>query len=66
MGWLTWNMMRLLALVAFTAVTITFVFFVWFMFEAGFEWLAITIIGLVALLVFFSVKNRRTGFDIRR
>jgi hypothetical protein len=66
MGWLTWNLMRFLALVAFTFVTITFGAFVWFMFEVGFAWVGITIIGLVALLLFFSVKNRHTGFDIRR
>jgi hypothetical protein len=66
MGWLTWNLMRLLALVGFTLVTITFLAFVWFMIEVGFAWVAIAIIGLVALLVFFSVKNRGTGFDIRR
>jgi hypothetical protein len=36
------------------------------MFEVGFAWVGITIIGLAALLLFFSVKNRRTGFDIRR
>jgi hypothetical protein len=66
MGWLTWNLMRLLALVGFTLVTITFLVFVWFMIEVGFAWVAIAIIGLVALLVFFSVKNRGTGFDIRR
>ena len=66
MGWLTWNIMRLLALVAFAFVTVTFGAFVWFMFEVGFAWVGITIIGLAALLLFFSVKNRRTGFDIRR
>jgi hypothetical protein len=67
MGWLAWNAMRLLALLGFVLIaTTTFVFFVWFMFEVGFAWVGFLVIGLVLLLVFFSVKNRKTDFDIRR
>jgi hypothetical protein len=66
MGWLAWQTMRLLALAGFALVTTTFVFFVWFLFEFGFDWVGFLVIGLVLLLAFFSVKNRRTDFDIRR
>jgi hypothetical protein len=67
MGWLIWNTMRLLAALGFALFTLTLVLFVWFMFEVGFAWFAIVVIGLASLLVFFSVKNRdRSGFDIRR
>ena len=58
--------MRLLALLGFAIATTTFVFFVWFMFDVGFDWAGFLVIGLVLLLVFFSVKNRKTDFDIRR
>jgi hypothetical protein len=66
MGWLAWHTMRLFALVGFALCTTTFVFFVWFLFEVGLDWVGFLIIGLVSLLLFFSVKNRRTDFDIRR
>jgi hypothetical protein len=67
MGWLVWHTMRLFALLGFALVaTTTFVFFVWFMFDVGFDWVGFLVIGLVLLVVFFSVKNRKTDFDIRR
>jgi hypothetical protein len=65
-GWLMWNGMRVLAVLGFALFTTTIVLFVWFMFEVGFAWVGIVVIVLAALLVFFSVKNLRTGFDIRR
>jgi hypothetical protein len=67
MGWLVWHTMRLLALLGFALfTTTTFVFFVWFMFEVGFDWVGFLVVGLVLILAFFSLKNRRTDFDIRR
>jgi hypothetical protein len=66
MGWLMWNTMRVAATIGFALFTLTIILFVWFMFEVGFAWVAIVVIALAALLVFFSVKNLRTGFDIRR
>jgi hypothetical protein len=65
-GWLMWNGMRVAAVLGFALFTTTIVLFVWFMFEVGFAWVGIVVIVLAALLVFFSVKNLRTGFDIRR
>ena len=66
MGWLIWNAMRLLALIGFVLFTTTIVLFVWFMFDVGFAWVGIVVIALALLLVFFTIKNRGTGFDIRR
>jgi len=66
MGWVIWNAMRLAALLGFALFTVTIVLFLWFMFDVGFAWAAIVVIGLVFLLLFFSVKNRQRGFDIRR
>jgi hypothetical protein len=66
MGWLIWNTMRVLAVVGFVLFTTTIVLFVWFMFDVGFAWLGIVVIALALLLVFFTIKNRGTGFDIRR
>jgi hypothetical protein len=65
-GWLVWNAMRLAAVVGFAIATATLIFFVWFMFDVGFAWVGIVVIALALLLVFFSIKNRGTGFDIRR
>ena len=61
-----WNTMRFLALAGFALFTMSIVLFLWFMFDVGFAWAALVVIGLAALLVFFSVKNRQTGFDISR
>lgn len=66
MGWLIWNTMRFLAFAGLALFTMSIVLFLWFMFDVGFAWTAIVVIMLAALLVFFSIKNRRTGFDIRR
>ena len=66
MGWVIWNAMRLAAVLGFALFTLTIVLFLWFMFDVGFAWTAIVVIGLVVLLLFFSVKNRQRGFDIRR
>jgi len=66
MGWLLWNAMRVLAVVGFVLFTTTIVLFVWFMFDVGFAWVGIVVIALALLLVFFTIKNRGTGFDIRR
>jgi hypothetical protein len=66
MGWLIWNAMRLLAVIGFVLFTTTIVLFVWFMFDVGFAWVGIVVIALALLLVFFTIKNRGTGFDIRR
>jgi hypothetical protein len=66
MGWIIWNAMRLAALLGLAFLTLSLIFFVWFMFEVGFAWLGIVVIVLAFLLLFFSVKNRKKGFDIRR
>jgi hypothetical protein len=66
MGWLIWNVMRVLAVVGFVLFATTIALFVWFMFDVGFAWVGIVVIALVLLLVFFTIKNRGTGFDIRR
>ena len=66
MGWLIWNAMRALAVVGFVLFTTTIVLFVWFMFDVGFAWVGVVVIALALLLVFFTIKNRGTGFDIRR
>lgn len=66
MGWLIWNAMRALAVVGFVLFTTTIVLFVWFMFDVGFAWVGIVVIALALLLVFFTIKNRGTGYDIRR
>lgn len=66
MGWLIWNAMRVLAVVGFVLFATTIVLFVWFMFDVGFAWVGIVVIALALLLVFFTIKNRGTGFDIRR
>lgn len=58
--------MRLAAAVGLAIFTLTIALFVWFMFHVGFAWAGIVVIGLAVLLVFFSIKNHRTGFDIRR
>ena len=65
-GWLIWNTMRVLAVVGFVLFTTTIVLFVWFMFDVGFAWVGVVVIALALLLVFFTIKNRGTGFDIRR
>jgi hypothetical protein len=65
-GWLMWNTMRLAAALGFVLFMTTIVLFIWFMFHVGFAWVSFVLIGLIFLLLFFSVKNRRTGFDIRR
>jgi hypothetical protein len=66
MGWLIWNAMRTLAVIGFVLFTTTIVLFVWFMFDVGFAWVGIVVIALALLLVFFTIKNRGTGYDIRR
>ena len=67
MGWIIWNAMRLAAILGLALFTLSLIFFVWFMFEVGFAWLGILVIVLAFLLLFFSVKNRKTKtFDIRR
>lgn len=66
MGWLIWNAMRALAVIGFVLFTTTIVLFVWFMFDVGFAWVGIVVIALALLLVFFTIKNRGTGYDIRR
>ena len=66
MGWVIWNAMRLAAVLGFALFTLTIVLFLWFMFDVGFAWASIVVIGLAVLLLFFSVKNRQRGFDIRR
>ena len=66
MGWLLWNAMRALAVIGLVLFATTIVLFVWFMFDVGFAWLGIVVIALALLLVFFTIKNRGTGFDIRR
>jgi hypothetical protein len=66
MGWLIWNAMRVLAVVGFVLFTTTIVLFVWFMFDVGFAWVGIVVIALALLLVFFTIKNRGTGYDVRR
>ena len=58
--------MRVLAAFGFLLFGTTFVLFIWFMFEVGFAWAAIVVIGLVLLLLFFAVKNIGSGYDIRR
>jgi hypothetical protein len=66
MGWLIWSAMRVLAAFGFLLFGTAFVLFIWFMFEVGFAWAAIVVIGLVLLLLFFAVKNIGSGYDIRR
>jgi glycopeptide antibiotics resistance protein len=66
MGWLVWKTMLTLGIVGYALVTTTLVLFVWFLFEVGLDWVGYLVLGLVFLLLFFSVKNRRTDFDIRR
>ena len=66
MGWIIWNAMRLAAALGFALFALTIVLFLWFMFDVGFAWVAIVVLGLTSLLLFFSVKNRKRGFDIRR
>jgi glycopeptide antibiotics resistance protein len=66
MGWLVWKTMLTLGIVGYALVTTTLVLFVWFLFEVGLDWIGYLVLGLVFLLLFFSVKNRRTDFDIRR
>ncbi len=66
MGWVMWNAMRLAAGLGFAIATTTLVLFVWRMFDVGLAWVGFVVIGLASLLVFFSVKNRRTDIDIRR
>ena len=58
--------MRVLAVLGFALATTTFVLFIWFMFDVGFAWVAFVAIGLVSVLLFFAIKNRGKGFDIRR
>jgi hypothetical protein len=66
MGWLIWNAMRTLAVIGFVLFTTTIVLFVWFMFDVGFAWVGIVVIALALLLVFFTIRNRGAGYDIRR
>jgi hypothetical protein len=66
MGWIIWNAMRLAAMLGFALFTLSLILFVWFMFDLGFAWVGIVVIVLALLLLFFSVKNRKEGFDIRR
>jgi hypothetical protein len=54
------------ALLGFAIVITTFVLLLWFMIEVGLAWVSGVLIALVAWLLFSSLKNRRTGFDIRR
>jgi hypothetical protein len=63
--WL-WRLMYTGAVVGFAVVLTTFVLLVWILAENGFVWISAVLVVLVSLLVFFSLKNRRTGFDIRR
>ena len=65
-GWLVWKAMYVVAVLGAALVTLTFILFVWFMFDVGFAWVAVVVIGLVSLLLFFAVRNRGKGFDIRR
>jgi Ca2+/Na+ antiporter len=65
MGWIIWNAMRLAAILGFALFTFSLILFVWFMFEIGFAWVGIVVLVLTFLLLFFSVKNRKKGFDIR-
>jgi hypothetical protein len=65
-GWLMWNTMRLAAALGLALFSLTLILFVWFMFDVGFAWLGLLVIGLAVLILFFSVRNLRTGFDIRR
>lgn len=66
MGWIIWNAMRLAAILGIALFTLSLILFVWFMFEVGFAWVGIVVIVLAFLLLFFSVKNRKKGLDIRR
>jgi hypothetical protein len=61
-----WNTMRLAAALGLALFSLTLILFVWFMFDVGFAWLGLLVIGLAVLILFFSVRNLRTGFDIRR
>jgi hypothetical protein len=65
MGWIIWNAMRLAAILGFALFTFSLILFVWFMFEIGFAWVGIVVLVSAFLLLFFSVKNRKKGFDIR-
>jgi hypothetical protein len=65
MGWIIWNATRLAAILGFALFAFSLILFVWFMFEVGIAWVGIVVLVLALLLLFFSVKNRKKGFDIR-
>jgi len=56
-GWLLWNTTRALAVLGFAILTASTALFVWRMFEVGFAWAAWLVIGLAALLAFFSLRK---------
>lgn len=56
-GWLLWNAMRLFAALGLAVLAGSLALLVWFLFVVGFAWIAILVIGLAMLLVFFPLRN---------